>query len=35
MLWNLCDAKVKAQVRKRIEKSRTAQRVVEEKLAKY
>ena len=35
MLWNLYDATDKAQVRERVKKSRTAQRMVEEKLSKY
>ena len=35
MLWNLCDAKVKAQVRKRVGKSRKTQRVATEELAKH
>jgi hypothetical protein len=35
MLWNLYDAKVKAQVRERVETRRTTQRVVKEELAKH
>ena len=35
MLWNLCDAKVKAQVWKRVEKSGETQRLTKWEFAKH